>query len=141
LQKFCCEDLNFLKQIKDLQTPIEVSTYDQVKAMLISGVYHISCKYHQIFHSTDEIVSLTIRKCSESKQKQTLYTLSDLKDLESKIILIRESRSSAVDIQSSETQLSEDKQKAVHNVSISSDTSLLERLSSKEIEGFLNVKL
>ena len=139
LQKFCCEDLNFLKQIKDLQAPIEVSTYDQVKAMLISGVYHISCKYHQIFHSTEETVSLVIKECSESKQKLTVYTLSDLKDLESKIILVRDSRSSAVDSQSSETQSPEDTQKAGHDVSVASDASLLEK--SKEIEGFLNVKL
>ena len=130
-----------MKQLKDLQAPIEVSTYDQVKAMLKSGVYHISCKYEQIFHSTEEIVVLEIeQRGSKSKQKQTLYTLNDLKDLESKIILIRDSGSSTVDGQSLKTQLSDNVQEASHNVSISSDISLLDKLSSKQVEGFLNVR-
>ena len=118
-----------------MQAPIEVSTYDQVKAILIFGVYNISCKYHQIFYSSKEIVSLRIKGCSYSKQKQIQYTLDDLKDLESKIILIRDSRSSAVNGQSLETQLSG------HNVSVSSDTSVFEKLSSKEVDEFLDVRM
>ena len=124
-----------------MQAPIEVSTYDQVKAILIFGVYNISCKYHQIFYSSKEIVSLRIKDCSYSKQKQILYTLDDLKDLESKIILIRDSKSSAVNGQSLETKLSDDMEKAGHNVSVSSDTSLFEKLSSKEVDEFLDVRM
>ena len=124
-----------------MQAPIEVSTYDQVKAILIFGVYNISCKYHQIFYSSKEIVSLRIKGCSYSKQKQILYTLDDLKDLESKIILIRDSKSSAVNGQSLETKLSDDMEKAGHNVSVSSDTSLFEKLSSKEVDEFLDVRM
>lgn len=116
-----------------MQAPIEVSTYDQVKAILTFGVYNISCQYHQIFYSSKEIVSLRIKGCS--------YTLDDLKDLESKIILIRDSRSSAVNGQSLETQLSEDMEKTGHSVSVSSDTSVFEKLSSKEVDEFLDVRM
>ena len=122
-----------------MQAPIEVSTIDQVKTILMFGEYHISCKYQQIFQSNREIVNLKIINCPNSKQRQTLYTLSDLKDLESKIILIRDSSPTAVNGQ--QTQLSEDKQKARHGSSISSDASLFESLSSKEVNGFLDVSI
>ena len=124
-----------------MQAPIEVSTYDQVKAILIFGVYNISCKYHQIFCSSKEIVSLRIKNCSYSEQKQIKYTLDDLKDLESKIILIRDSRSSTVNGRSLETQLSEDLEKPGYNVSVSSDASVFEKLSSKEVDEFLDVRM
>ena len=110
-----------------MQAPIETSTYDQVKSMLQSGVYHISCKYHQIFHCNEEIVCLKIADSSDSKQKHTVYTLSDLKDFESKIILVRDNSSSAANGQNLDTKVSE-------------GISLLEKLSSKEVEGFLNVR-
>ena len=128
-QEFCRTDLSFLKQIKDMQAPVEVSTYDQVEAILNFGEYHISCKYHQIFHSGKEIVTLRIKDCSYAKPE---YTLSDLKDLESKIILIRDSRSSTAN--GSETQSSKNMQKTGHNT-------LFEKLSTKKVEKFLDVRI
>ena len=122
--------------MKDFQTSIEVSTYAQVKAMLISGVFHITCNYNRIFHSSDELVSLTITGHSDSKQKHTLYTLKDLKSLESKIILIRDSWFSTANEQCLEGVV-----KARYSASIYSDTLLLEKLSSEEIEEFLDVRL
>ena len=112
-----------------MQTPVEVSTYDQVKTILKFGEYHISCKYHQILHSGKEIVTLKIQDCSCSKPH---YTLNDLKDLESKIILIRDSRSPAVNGQGSETQSLKVMQKAGHNT-------LFEKLSTEEVDEFLEV--
>ena len=111
-----------------MQAPIEVGTYDKVKTILLYGEYCICCKYHQIFHSGNEIVTLTIKGCPYSSQQ---YTLNDLKDLESKIILIRDSESSTENGQGT----------ATHNVSISSDTSLSEKLSPKEVDGFLDVRI
>ena len=121
-----------------MQAPIEVSTFDQVKTILLYGEYCISCKYHQIFHSDKEVVTLMIKDCSYSNQQ---YTLSDLKDLESKIILIRDSQSSTANGESGEDLLSVNMQKAMHNVSVSSDASLFDKLSSKEIDGFLDVRM
>lgn len=121
-----------------MQAPIEVSTFDQVKTILLYGEYCISCKYHQIFHSDGEVVNLIIKDCPYLNQQ---YTLSDLKDLESKIILIRDSRSSTANGESAGIQLSVNMQKARHNVSISSDTSLFDKLSSEEIDGFLDVRI
>ena len=138
-QDFCRKDLIFLKQMKDMQAPIEVGTFDKVKTILLYGKYCISCKYHQIFHSDKEIVTITIKDCPYSSQPQ--YTLSDLKDLESKIILIRDSTSTAVNGQGTENKSPETSQKASHNVSISSDTSLSKKLSSKEVDEFLDVRI
>ena len=109
-----------------MQAPVEVSTYDEVKAILTFGEYHICCKYHQIFHSSKEIVNLTTKDRS--------YTLNDLKDLESKIILIRDSKPSTVNDRKNESQLSEDMQKAGHNI-------LFEKLSTKEVDEFLDVRI
>ena len=127
-QESCCTDLNFFKQIKDMQTPVEFNTYKQVKAILKFGEYHISCKYHQIFHSGEEIVTLRIKDCSCSKP---FYTLNDLKNLESKIILIRDSRFSTVNSRGLETQSPEGMQKAEHNT--------LYEKSSTEVDEFLEV--
>ena len=139
MQEFCRKDLNYLKQIKDMQAPIEISTYEQLSTILSFGVYYFSCKYHQIFSSNKEVFSLKIEGCSDSKQKNIIYTLNDLKDLESLIILIRDSKSSTENGHSLETQLSEDMHKAKLNLSASSDISLVEKLSSEEVEEFLNV--
>ena len=121
-----------------MQAPIEVGTYDKVKTILLYGEYCICCKYHQIFHSGNEIVTLTIKECPYSSQQ---YTLNDLKDLESKIILIRDSESSTENGQGTENKSFTNVQKATHNVSISSDTSLSEKLSPKEVDGFLDVRI
>ena len=137
-QEFCSKDLIFLKQMKDMQAPIEVGTFDKVKTILLYGEYCFSCKYHQIFHCDKEIVTLTIKDCPYYNQQ---YTLSDLKDLESKIILIRESESSTESGHGAENKSLENTQKARHNISISSDTSLYEKLSPKEVDGFLDVRI
>ena len=68
-----------------------------------------------------------IKDCSYSNRQ---YTLSNLKDLESKIILIRDSKSSTENGQSAESKSTENAQKARHNV-----------LSSKEVDGFLDVRI
>ena len=107
-----------------MQAPIEITTYDEIKAILESGQYIIRCKYHQIFHCTEEIISL---KCKSCTGKVKTYTISDLKDLESKIVLIRDHRSS--------DQISNTNKK-----DIQTDSSSIENLSSKQIEDFLSVR-
>ena len=128
----------FLKQIKDMQAPIEVGTFDKVKTILLYGEYCISCKYCQIFHSKKEIVTVTIKDCPYSNQQ---YTLSDLKDIESKIILIRDSKSLTENGHGTEDKSPESTQKARHNVSISSDISLSKELSPEKIDGYLDVRI
>ena len=93
--------------IKDLQAPIEVSTYDQIRDILESGKFYFGSKRFRIFNSTEEIIKLRVMDSSCSKQK---YTLTELQELESKIVLIRDHRSSS------------------------------DKLSSDEIEHFLNVR-
>ena len=137
-QEFCCKDLMFLKQIKDMQEPIEVITFDKVKGILKYGEYCISCKYSQIFHSKKEIVTITIKDYPYSNQQ---YTLSDLKDIESKITLIRDSKSSTKNGHGTEDKPPENTQKARHDVSNSSDASLSKTLSPKEIDEFLDVRI
>lgn len=126
-QEICCKELNFLKQIKDLQAPIEVTTYDEVKAILESGEYNIRCKYHQICYSAEEIISLKCKSCSG---KDMTYTTIDLKDLESKIVLIRDHRSND---QVSNVQ-------NVDNKNPQMDSSSFGSLSPNQIEEFLNVR-
>ena len=75
-----------MMQIKDLETPIEVSTYDEIKEIMESGKYHIKCQYYQMFYSTEEFISL---ECSTDDRNQT-YTINDLKDLESRLVLIKD---------------------------------------------------
>ena len=114
-----------MKQTKDLQAPIEVSTYDEIKQILESGEYIISCKYYQIFHSTEEVISLKFKSCTG---KDKTYTISDLKDLESKIVLIRDHRSNDQDSNTNSKDPQTDSSSSIDN------------LFSKQIEDFLSVR-
>ena len=83
-----------------------MNTYDQIRDILESGKIQFGSKRFRIFNSTEEIIKLRVTNSTSSKQK---YTLTELQELESKIVLIRDHRSSS------------------------------EKLSSREIEDFLNV--
>ena len=91
IQKNCCEELNFLKLIKDLQAPIEVSTYDRIHNILEFGKYYIGSKDFKIFNSIEEIIKLKVNNNSSPKKK---YTFNELQELESKIVLIRDHKPS-----------------------------------------------
>ena len=89
-------------QIKDLQAPIEVSTYDEIKEIMETGKYRIKCKYYQIFYSTEEFISLECRSTYGGSQT---YTTNDLKDLESRLVLIRDHASNDEgDVQSADIE-------------------------------------
>jgi len=107
--------------------PVEIGTYDQVKAILEDGEYQIGSKKQCLFHCVEEIVILRIKKSASSKQS---YTLNDLKELESKVVLIRDHSSSAAKVKHDVTE----EVLAVDHRSIVND-----KLSSKDIEKFLNV--
>ena len=96
-----------VKLSKDLQAPIEFSTYDQIREILEYGKYYFGSKCFRIFISTEEIIRLRVMNSTSSKQK---YTLTELQELESKIVLIRDHRSPS------------------------------DKLSGDEIEHFLNVR-
>ena len=108
--------------------PVEIGTYDQVKAILEDGEYFIGSKKQCIFHRVEDIVTLRIKK-SAAKQR---YNLNDLKELESKVVLIRDHSSSTTKAQHS---IAEGVVSADHHSSIVSD-----KLASKDIEKFLNVR-
>ena len=107
LQKTCRDELSLVKLSKDLQAPIEFSTYDQIREIVKSGKYYFGSKRFRIFISTEEIIKLRVKNSTSSKQT---YTLTELQELESKIVLIRDHRSPS------------------------------DKLSADEIECFLNVR-
>ena len=111
--------------------PIEIGTYGQIKAILEDGEYHIGSKKHMIFHGIDEMVSLKPTK--DSKRLNQTYTLNDLKELESKIVLIRDHSSFSVGKDDHTMEITE-----ISNY-ISSSITDNSKLSSKDIEKFLNV--
>ncbi|XP_065899490.1 E3 ubiquitin-protein ligase rnf213-alpha-like isoform X3 [Dysidea avara] len=127
LLAICSKDLRFYKQVKDFRMPVEIGTYDQVKAILEDGEYFIGSKKQCIFHRVEDIVTLRIKK-SAAKQR---YNLNDLKELESKVVLIRDHSSSTTKAQHS---IAEGVVSADHHSSIVSD-----KLASKDIEKFLNI--
>ena len=109
--------------------PVQISTYDQVKAILVDGKYYIGRRKQYVFHCVEEIVTLRIKESVNTKQK---YTLNGLKELESKVVLIRDHSSSVKKVVNSMTEgvLVTD-----HIPSFVNDP-----LPSKDIEKFLNVR-
>ena len=102
--------------------PVEIGTYDQVKAILENGEYQIGSKKQHIFQSVEEIVVLKIKKSTSAKQK---YTMNDLKELESKVVLIRDHSTK----EQTEGVLTTENQSSIFS----------DKLASKDIEKFLNV--
>lgn len=69
---------------------MEVTSYGQMDAIMEYGCYEIGIKQPVICKSQNEVISLTLKMTKEEEEKylKTSYSLEDLQDLESKLVLI-----------------------------------------------------
>ncbi|XP_065899482.1 E3 ubiquitin-protein ligase rnf213-alpha-like isoform X2 [Dysidea avara] len=120
----CCQDLPFFRQIKGLRMPVETGTYEQVKAIMEGGECCIGSKVHFTLLRVEEVVKIKTKGAKHS------YTLIDLKELESRVVLIRDHSNLAMDTPdiADTTEIAGD-----HSAAIGG------KLMSKDVEKFLNM--
>ena len=88
VQRGCNKEFDWYKAVKDTQGSVERSTFGQMGAILDYGSYHVDSSTSKSIH---EIISVTLEERGKRLHKK-LYTLEELRDLESKLVLITGSR-------------------------------------------------
>ena len=76
--------------MKDTQGSVERSTFGQLDAIIACGWYCVGYSTFKVMKSIHEI-SVTLKEHGKGLHKK-LYTLDELRDLESKLVLITGSR-------------------------------------------------
>ncbi len=91
LQEGCSKELEWYKGVKETQGSVEVTSYGQMDNILAYGRYRVGVAKRQTVHSIHGIIRLKLDDCQKQLLK-TSYSLDELRDLESKLVLITGSK-------------------------------------------------
>ena len=78
--------------MKETQASVEVTSYGQMDNIKSCGCYCIGERRDVAMHSIQDVIRLSLIPLLGKKLLKTSYTLDELRDLESKIVLITGSR-------------------------------------------------
>ncbi len=80
--------------MKETQGSVEVTSYGQMDNILTYGRYHVGVSTSQRAHGIHEVIRLKLDDRCKQLQKlpKTAYSLDELRDLESKLVLITGSK-------------------------------------------------
>ena len=82
----CKHDLGWYKEIKKTQGSVEITSVNQVEDINKHGAYSVCCEGKKLLQSIESAVSV---KITQVKAIKKIYSFNDLRDLESKLVLIR----------------------------------------------------
>ena len=91
LQSACRDELEWYKSVKETQASVEVTSFGQMNNIFQYGCYTIGSNKAQICHSYHEVIHLSLKEREKRLTKKN-YNLEELRDLESKLVLITGSR-------------------------------------------------
>lgn len=74
--------------MKDTQGSVEVTAYGQMDNIFEYGCYRIGMKELRICKSHNEVIYLALKENREKRLAKKKYNLEELRDLESKLVLI-----------------------------------------------------
>ena len=77
--------------MKDTQGPVEVTSFGQMKNILCYGCYTVGGEQGKTVHSIHDIIHLKLEGRDKQLSKKG-YSLDELRDLESKLVLITGSK-------------------------------------------------
>lgn len=77
--------------MKDTQASVEVSSFSQMDNIFQFGCYTVGSSQWQICQQYHQVIHLNLRSKSKRKMKEN-YDLEELRDLESKLVLITGSK-------------------------------------------------
>ena len=88
---YCKQQLEWYKSVKETQGSVEVTSFGKMRNILAYGCYSVGSKSPQAAHSIHEMVHLKLENTGKLLSK-TNFSLDDLRDLESKLVLITGSK-------------------------------------------------
>ena len=91
LQGECNKELGWYKAVKDTQGSVERSTFGQMNAIIQYGRYRVDSSTLKVVKSIHKVISVVLEERDKRLHKR-FYTLDELRDLESKLVLITGSR-------------------------------------------------
>lgn len=91
-QSDCNKNLEWYKSVKETQGSVEVTSFGQMESILNYGHYTIAGKRNKAMHRIHDVIRLTLVPQEDKTLIKTSYTLDELRDLESKLILITGSK-------------------------------------------------
>ena len=91
IQEGCNDALEWYKSVKETHGSVEVTSFGKLKHILTYGHFHIGSQSRKVIQSIHEIVHLKLLKTGK-QLPQMSYSLDDLRDLESKLVLITGSK-------------------------------------------------
>ena len=92
LQASCDENVEWYKSVKETQGSVEVTSFGQMGNIRGYGYYTIAGKRDVAMHSIHNVIQLTLYPPKEKEVRKTSYSLDELRDLESKLVLITGSK-------------------------------------------------
>ena len=81
--------MDWFKSVKETQASVEVTSIGHMNNILKYGCYFIGSSRSTIYHNLHEVISLSLQNRKIYKKQ---YNLDELRDLESKLVLITGSK-------------------------------------------------
>ena len=92
LQASCNDDLEWYKSVKETQGSVEVTSFGQMENILNCGCYTVGGRREIAMDSVHDVIRLTLVPKPGVKLLKAHYSLDELRDLESKLVLITGSK-------------------------------------------------
>ena len=91
MQDGCNKALEWYKSVKETQGSVEVTSFGQMNNILCYGCYTVGGERGKTVHSIHDIIHLKLEERDKHLPKKN-YSLDELRDLESKLVLITGSK-------------------------------------------------
>ncbi len=93
MQEACNSQVEWYKSVKETQASVEVTSYGQMNNIFDYGCYRVGNRTNVICKTHSEVISLSLSERRSKKHfMKVMYNLEDLRDLESKLVLITGSK-------------------------------------------------
>ena len=92
LQESCNKELEWYKSVKETQASVEVTSFGQMDIIRTCGQYVVGGRKDVAMDSIHDVIHLTLTQRPGKKLLKTSYSLDELRDLESKLVLITGSK-------------------------------------------------
>ena len=83
--------MEWFRSVKETQASVEITSFGQMNSILQYGCYFIGSSVPRMYHSPHDVVRLALQE-REHKLVKKKYNLEELRDLESKLVLITGSK-------------------------------------------------
>ena len=92
IQASCNKDLEWYNSVKKTQASVEVTSFGQMNNIQQYGEYAVGERRDEAMDTIHDVIHLTLTPQRGKKLLKTSYSLDELRDLESKLVLITGSK-------------------------------------------------